>query len=115
MSIDRRTLISLGGLTLANAFFAACDSSGPRAAQHLLKTAARGNEGLERVLMRHTSMDRAGSSGLPGKALPSYYVSHRAPVWDEAVRGPWALEVSGAVRTPLRLTVADMMKMNVLT
>ena len=31
------------------------------------------------------------------------------PVWDAAARGPWALEVSGLVRRPLRLTMRDLL------
>ncbi|MEO5510394.1 MAG: molybdopterin-dependent oxidoreductase [Longimicrobiales bacterium] len=108
MDIDRRRLLALGGASLASAFLAACDSGGPKAARSLLKSAARQNEVLERFLMRHTSMDHAGSSRLAGRALPSYFISKTVPMWDVAQRGPWALEVTGAVRKPLRLTVDDL-------
>jgi DMSO/TMAO reductase YedYZ molybdopterin-dependent catalytic subunit len=32
-------------------------------------------------------------------------------MWDEKVRGPWTLEVSGLVKTPLKLTLEDLMKL----
>src|SRR5204862_487844 len=35
--------------------------------------------------------------------------------WDEAQRGVWRLEVSGAVRSPLSLTLDDLMKMRSTT
>jgi DMSO/TMAO reductase YedYZ molybdopterin-dependent catalytic subunit len=37
------------------------------------------------------------------------------PVWDPAVRGVWRLEVSGLVRTPLSLTLDDLMKLPHIT
>jgi DMSO/TMAO reductase YedYZ molybdopterin-dependent catalytic subunit len=111
MNIDRRKLITLGGIGLANAVFAACDSGGPKAARAVLKAAERKNEGLESLLLRHTSMDHAASDRNVGRFLPSYHIAHTVPVWDEAARGKWALEVSGAVRTPLRLTLDDLQRM----
>ena len=32
-------------------------------------------------------------------------------MWDEKLRGPWTLEVSGLVKTPLKLTLDDLMKL----
>ena len=37
------------------------------------------------------------------------------PVWNEAQRGMWRLEVGGAVRNPLSLTLDDLMKMRSTT
>jgi DMSO/TMAO reductase YedYZ molybdopterin-dependent catalytic subunit len=111
MNIDRRTLLRLGGASLASAVFSACDSGGPKAARGVLRTAALKNEGLERFLLRHTSMDHPGSRKLAGNALPAYHISNPAPDWDESVRGVWALEVSGAVRKPLRITLAELQGM----
>ncbi|HEY9514458.1 MAG TPA: molybdopterin-dependent oxidoreductase [Gemmatimonadaceae bacterium] len=108
MSIDRRSFLARGGLSLA-AFLAACDSHGPRWARPFLKTAERQNEKLERLLLRHTSMDTpAADAAIAGDALPSYFISKRVPVWDPAVRGVWALEVAGLVRRPLRLTLEQL-------
>ena len=108
MSIDRRGFLTRGGLSIA-AFLAACDSDGPRWARPFLKSAERQNEKIERLLLRHTSMDRpAASAAIAGDAFPSYFISERVPVWDPAVRGPWTLEVSGLVRRPMRLTLEQL-------
>jgi DMSO/TMAO reductase YedYZ molybdopterin-dependent catalytic subunit len=32
------------------------------------------------------------------------------PVWNESVRGPWTLEVSGLVERPLKLSLDDLMR-----
>jgi DMSO/TMAO reductase YedYZ molybdopterin-dependent catalytic subunit len=49
------------------------------------------------------------SSARPaGRAFPSYYISKRVPVWDEAARGVWRLEVGGMVERPLNLTLAEL-------
>jgi DMSO/TMAO reductase YedYZ molybdopterin-dependent catalytic subunit len=82
---------------------------GPRSAKSALAFAEHENEVLERALFRHTSMD-APSQGarIAGRHFPSYFVSDRVPVWDEAVRGIWRLEVGGMVQRPLRLSLGDL-------
>ena len=55
------------------------------------------------------------SAKLAGKDFPKYFVSKKMPVWDPAARGIWRLEVSGAVRTPLSLTLDDLMKLPHIT
>jgi DMSO/TMAO reductase YedYZ molybdopterin-dependent catalytic subunit len=106
--IDRRTFLALGGSTVAAALLGACDSMGPRQARGILRWAERRNEGVERVLFRHTAMDAAESPLNAGRALPSYFVSPRVPVWDTAARGAWTLEVGGLVRRPFRLTLEQL-------
>lgn len=114
--IDRRRFLELGGLSIAAALAAACDSQGPRAAAPVLRFAERKNEGVERLLLRHRAADRVGRDvKLAGDAFPRYFVSDRVPMWDPAVRGVWALEVSGAVRRPLRLTLDDLRRMRTIT
>ena len=67
---------------------------------------------LERALFRHTSMDAPiAGSHLAGNALPSYFVSKTVPIWNEAQRGRWTLEVSGLVNRPLKLTLDDLQKL----
>jgi DMSO/TMAO reductase YedYZ molybdopterin-dependent catalytic subunit len=110
--MDRRRFLRLGGLTLPAAYLAACNSEGPKWAQPLLRLAERKNEGVERLLLHHTSMDHARRHAKnAGEAFPEYFVSKHVPVWDEATRGVWALEVSGLVRTPLRLTLDQLAKL----
>jgi DMSO/TMAO reductase YedYZ molybdopterin-dependent catalytic subunit len=109
LGIDRRRFLEVASGTVGALVLAACDSQGPKSAQSLLKFAERKNESLERVLLRHSSMDvpRAAAHAA-GSHFPSYYVSNTVPMWDESVRGPWKLVVDGMVRTPLSLSLADL-------
>ncbi len=109
--LDRRSFIQLTGAAVTTALLG-CDGRGPRDAQKVLRWAEARNERVERALFRHTSMDRASRNAkLAGAAFPVYYVSKTLPVWDASVRGPWALEVSGLVRRPLRLALEDLLKL----
>ncbi|HYW06994.1 MAG TPA: molybdopterin-dependent oxidoreductase [Longimicrobium sp.] len=108
--IDRRTFLGLGTSAMS-AFLAACDSRGPQEAKEILRWAERRNEGVERVLFRHTAMDTPESRHSAGAALPSYFISPTVPIWNRAARGTWALEVTGLVRRPLRLTLAELMRL----
>ncbi len=112
MTIDRRKFMELAGASAWSALLAACDSRGPKGAERILRYAERKNESLERALFRHTSMDAPiAGSRLAGKALPSYFVSKTVPIWNEAQRGRWTLEVSGLVNRPLKLTLDDLQKL----
>lgn len=108
MGMDRRKFLLASGSALSAAMMAACDSKGPAGARPLLRWAERRNESVERVLMRHTSMDPPESRALAGRALPSYFISPRVPVWNAEARGPWTLEVAGLVRRPLRLRMEEL-------
>lgn len=112
MTIDRRRFITITGSALSAAILESCDSRGPKSAERLLRYAERKNEQLERVLFRHTSMDapHAGSK-LAGNALPSYFISRTVPIWSEADRGPWSLEVGGMVDRPLKLSLQQLIDM----
>jgi DMSO/TMAO reductase YedYZ molybdopterin-dependent catalytic subunit len=115
MTMDRRRFLLAGGASVGSLLLAACDSRGPAPARAALKWAMRKNEGVERALFRHTSMDHPASMRLAGDALPSYYISDMPPVWEESTMGPWMLEVSGAVRRPLRLTLPELMRLRSIT
>jgi DMSO/TMAO reductase YedYZ molybdopterin-dependent catalytic subunit len=109
LGLDRRRFLEISAGTIGSLFLAACDSMGPKSAQKLLKLAEAKNEGLERVLFRHSSIDAPRASAkAAGGSLPSYYVSRQVPVWDEATRGVWRLEIGGMVKTPLSLTLSDL-------
>jgi DMSO/TMAO reductase YedYZ molybdopterin-dependent catalytic subunit len=109
LGVERRVFIAAGGVTLAGLALAGCNSRGPRAAAPLLSRAERFNEGIERALYRHTTMNLAPAGAkLAGTAFPSYFISDEVPEWDEDERGPWHLEVGGLVRTPLRLTLDEL-------
>ena len=72
MKNDRRDFLRTGAFALAAAVLEACDSRGPEAALPLLDFAEKKNQGVERFLFRHTSMDQAargregGGLGVPG-------------------------------------------------
>jgi DMSO/TMAO reductase YedYZ molybdopterin-dependent catalytic subunit len=110
--LGRRDFLSLGALSLASAALAACNSHGPKSAGPVLEKVQLANEGVETALFRHRSMDAVPASAhVAGARFPSYFISKAVPVWDAAARGPWTLEVTGAVRKPLRLTLEQLMRL----
>ncbi|MFN8581560.1 MAG: molybdopterin-dependent oxidoreductase [Gemmatimonadaceae bacterium] len=107
--MQRRDFLSAIGLGATAALVEACNSSGPASARSLLEFASRKNETLERWLLRPSSRDRlAAGTPLSGDAFPKYFVSDEVPRWDPAVRGVWSLEVTGAVKRSVRLTLEDL-------
>jgi DMSO/TMAO reductase YedYZ molybdopterin-dependent catalytic subunit len=117
LGLDRRAFLSAGltigaSSTLAALGLAGCDSKGPKSAAGLLAASERFNEKLERAIFRHNAMNIAPPSArLAGDDFPSYFIAAEVPVWDEATRGVWRLEISGAVRQPLRLTLGELMRL----
>ena len=107
--IHRRRFLEISGASVSAAFLAACDSMGPAAAKRWLMYAERKNEGVERTLLRHTSMDTARRSArVAGNSFPSYFVSAKMPMWDPATQGTWTLQVDGAVKKPVRLSLEQL-------
>jgi DMSO/TMAO reductase YedYZ molybdopterin-dependent catalytic subunit len=110
--MNRRHFFTFGAGSIATAALAACDSFGPKSATPLLKLAERKNETLERWLFSNGSRNRVSANArLSGRSFPRYFISKTMPMWDEQQRGIWRLEVGGAVRTPLSLTLDDLVKM----
>lgn len=109
--MNRRQFIHLSGLSLTGGLIG-CNSKGPESAEKLLVLAEEQNEKLERgLIFRHTSMDRVRKGARnAGRHFPKYHISKRTPVWDESARGIWKLEVTGAVKYPLSLTLDDLQK-----
>ena len=107
--IHRRDFLVKGVTGISAAFLAACESRGPKGAERLLRYAERKNETLERALFRHSKEDVTLANAFPaGDKLPAYFISRTVPVWNEAERGKWLLEISGLVDRPLRLTLEDL-------
>lgn len=107
--LDRRRFLEFAGGALGSALLAACDSEGPRAAQPLLRFAERKNEAVERALFSHSAIDVPKTSAkAAGDRFPAYFVSKHVPVWDEAARGAWRLEVTGMVERPLSLSLTQL-------
>jgi DMSO/TMAO reductase YedYZ molybdopterin-dependent catalytic subunit len=107
--LDRRDFLAAGAGMFLTSLIAACDSSGPKGSDRLLKYAEGRNEHVERWLLRHTSMNHARDGWKSaGSDFPAYFVSKHIPTWNPATSGEWALEVTGLVTRPLRLTLADL-------
>jgi DMSO/TMAO reductase YedYZ molybdopterin-dependent catalytic subunit len=115
VSIDRRRFLALGGVAASGGLLAGCNSSGPESARGLLRFAERANEHLERRILRGRSRDVAPARPLAGNRMPAYSITKPPPVWDDALRGTWMLEVNGLVRRPLRLTFAQLTSLPALT
>jgi len=113
-AMDRRRFLTVSAATLSGSLFAACNRNPD--AKRLLALAERSNERIERGLFRHDAMNHVPASApLTGNAFPRYFISDTVPVWDEAARGPWRLEVSGAVRRPLSLSLDDLQRLPRIT
>jgi DMSO/TMAO reductase YedYZ molybdopterin-dependent catalytic subunit len=111
VTLDRRRFLGVSVATLSSALLAACNKN-PRRAAALLDFAERKNETLERAIFRHDAMNSVpASAALTGDAFPKYFVSRQMPMWDAAARGPWRLEVSGAVRRPFSLSLEELTKL----
>lgn len=107
--IDRRRFILAASGAVGALVGMGCDSMGPDGARPMLDFAERENEGVERLLLRHTSMDVPRSSAqAAGPRFPAYFVSRQVPRWDEATRGVWKLEVGGMVKRHLHLSLDDL-------
>ena len=111
MSIDRRRFLTVSAASL----LAACNKN-PESAAKILDAMEARNEALERGLFRHDAIGSVPTSAkLAGADFPKYFISKTVPVWDEGARGVWRLEVSGAVRTPLSLTLPELMRLPHIT
>ncbi|MEO7712170.1 MAG: molybdopterin-dependent oxidoreductase [Gemmatimonadaceae bacterium] len=111
MSIDRRRFLTISAATFSGTLLAACNKN-PRSADKLLDLAESANESIERSIFRHDSMDRVPASAkVAGKDFPKYFISETVPMWDAAARGEWRLEVSGAVRRPVTLSLEALTKL----
>ena len=114
--MNRRHFFTLGAGSLGGALLGGCNSFGPKGAASLLDLAERTNEQLERWLFSSGSRNRVDvSARSSGRAFPRYFVSERMPMWNEAQRGVWRLEVSGAVQRPLSLSLDDLLRMRSVT
>jgi DMSO/TMAO reductase YedYZ molybdopterin-dependent catalytic subunit len=103
-------------LAAAAGFLTGCNSRGPDWARGALEFAEARNEKVEGWLLRHDRMDRVRAGARDaGNAFPQYHLSRQVPRWDAAVRGAWTLEVGGAVRRPLRLTLEELRRLPVVT
>lgn len=106
---DRRRFLRIGAGSLAAAFLSGCGLAGSDRAKQVLEYASRKNESVERWLFRHTRMDHVTPGSVTaGARFPTYFISDVVPMWDTTAHGDWSLEVSGLVKTPLRLDIAAL-------
>lgn len=111
--VERRDFIRLGALALGSTLLSACNSEGPKWANRWLSAAEKNNEKFERWLFSPNSANKGSPKGfIAGNQFPSYFISKTVPIWDYA-KGPWFLEVGGAVKKPVKLTMDDLLKLRV--
>lgn len=113
--LDRRAFMRLSTLSLSATVLAACNSAGPSSANKLLSFATRQNEKFERWLFGANTHARTAGVTPAGARFPAYWVSDTMPIWDEAARGAWSLEVSGAVRKPQTFSYDQLRRMTLTT
>lgn len=114
--MNRRDFLNSIGLGAGSALLAGCNSEGPRSALATVRSFKTRNETLERWLFSTGSRDRTPPNAkLAGAAFPSYFISDSVPMWDPAVRGAWRLQIDGAVRRPVSLSLDDLVGMRSLT
>jgi DMSO/TMAO reductase YedYZ molybdopterin-dependent catalytic subunit len=113
VKFDRRDFLRAGGASLSAMLLGACDAQGPKSTLKLLDYAERKNEGVERALFRHASMDHAKPGvAAAGEKFPSYFIADNVPTLDAGALAAWRLEIGGMVGNPLSLTLADLMRID---
>jgi DMSO/TMAO reductase YedYZ molybdopterin-dependent catalytic subunit len=113
--VDRRNFLRLTTLGIGASILTACNSSGPKSAEKVLAFATRQNEQFERWILGANTPAHIGSVPPAGARFPAYWVSDSTPTWDVAARGPWSLEISGAVRAPRTFTLEELRRMRIET
>ena len=114
LGIDRRAFLAAslraGGGAAAALALAGCDSwTRTRAAQSWVRGAERWNERVERKIFRPGARNVPSARlAATGARFPAYFIGDQLPVWDEAARGVWRLEVSGLCARPQRLTLDEL-------
>jgi DMSO/TMAO reductase YedYZ molybdopterin-dependent catalytic subunit len=113
--LDRRSFLRLSTLGIGATVLAACNSSGPESARGILSFATKQNEKFERWILGANTPSRTNGVPIAGSRFPAYWVSSSMPIWDEATRGAWGLEVSGAVKSPQTFSYDQLRRMTLTT
>ena len=113
--LDRRAFLRFSTLGIGATILGACNSSGPKSADKLLTFAANQNEKFERWLLGQNTPAHIGRVTPAGARFPAYWVSDSVPIWNEATRGVWSLEISGAVKAPRTFSYDQLRQMKLET
>ncbi len=113
--LDRRAFLRLSSLGIGATILTACNSAGPDSARSLLSFATRQNEKFERWLLGSQTPARTAGITPAGARFPAYWVSNSVPMWMEATRGAWSLDVSGAVKAPRSFSYDELRRMPMTT
>ncbi|HUK20680.1 MAG TPA: molybdopterin-dependent oxidoreductase [Gemmatimonadales bacterium] len=112
--IDRRAFLKLAAASGTAPLVAACGWDGGNAIRPRLLDISRVNDWIgEKILYSPTRLARTYDPGKRSAALPSYFVSPTVPMWRNP--GSWRLRVDGLVRTPLSLSLVDLMRLPGIT
>jgi DMSO/TMAO reductase YedYZ molybdopterin-dependent catalytic subunit len=111
---DRRDFLKLVAGAGTASLAAACAWDGGDALRPKLLAMSRVNDWVgEKILFSPTRLARTYDPAERSRALPSYFISRTMPSLKNL--GAWRLRVEGLVRQPLSLSLADIMRMPVLS
>ena len=108
--VDRRSFMRLGLAGGAASLAAACGWDGGNALRPRLLTMSKVNDWVgEKILYSSTRLARTYPVAERSARLPSYFISAMTPTLQDP--SAWRLAVNGLVRTPLMLSLDDLMRM----
>ena len=106
---DRRAFLQAGILATATAALSACGWDGGPRMQPVFGSAARLNDWVSARLFSPDRVAPQFSVAQRSTTFPNYHISQDTPVLEDAAS--WRLQVGGRVRTPLSLSIDDIMAM----
>ena len=106
MPTDRRAFLKLAAVSAAG-LAAGCGWEGG-SFKRVLRWWEKPNELLQRGLVDPHRIAKEYPEGREGSAFPQYFISPRVPTVDVA---SWRLSVGGSVRSPLSLSLEDLMRL----
>jgi DMSO/TMAO reductase YedYZ molybdopterin-dependent catalytic subunit len=106
--------LRLSGVAGTGAFAAACGWDGGGTVKPGLLSLSRLNDWVgEHLLFSPSHLARTYDSSERSTGLPAYFISNTVPILQDP--SAWRLSVTGLVRTPLSLSLADIQRMPSLT
>jgi len=112
--IDRRRFLRVSGVAGTAAIAAACGWDGGGTVKPGLLSLSRLNDWVgEHLLFSPTHLARTYDPSERSAGLPAYFISNTVPMLQDP--SAWRLSVTGLVRTPLSLSLADIQRMPSVT